>query len=68
VIKYVQPAGPMKPDAKPELVTTTVKAYDLEATGQAMRGLFVVSCLQLSPLRATKALIGVGLLISPRRA
>lgn len=30
-------------DAKPELVTTTVKDYDLAETGKAMRSLFVVS-------------------------
>ncbi|ORY24668.1 inorganic phosphate transporter Pho88 [Naematelia encephala] len=41
VIKYVNPAAPMNPDSKPELVTTTVKDYDLAETGKAMKGLFV---------------------------
>lgn len=27
-------------DAKPELVTTTVRDYDLDQTGKAMKGLF----------------------------
>jgi hypothetical protein len=29
------------PDAKPELVTTTVKDYDLAETGKAMKSLFM---------------------------
>ena len=30
------------PDAKPELVTTTVKDYDLAEAGKGMKGLFTV--------------------------
>ncbi|WVN85837.1 uncharacterized protein L203_100989 [Cryptococcus depauperatus CBS 7841] len=41
VLKYVNPASPMNPGAKPELVTTTVKDYDLAETGKAMRSLFI---------------------------
>ncbi|GFZ43292.1 Inorganic phosphate transport protein PHO88 [Saitozyma sp. JCM 24511] len=41
VLKYVNPPSAMNPDAKPELVTTTVKDYDLVETGKAMRGLFM---------------------------
>ncbi|ODO07297.1 inorganic phosphate transporter pho88 [Cryptococcus wingfieldii CBS 7118] len=41
VIKYVSPASPTNPDAKPELVTTTVKDYDLAETGKAMRSLLI---------------------------
>ncbi|WVQ85296.1 hypothetical protein IAT38_007461 [Cryptococcus sp. DSM 104549] len=41
VLKYVNPAAPMNPDAKPELVTTTVKDYDLAETGKAIRSLFM---------------------------
>ncbi|KAL7423683.1 phosphate transporter (Pho88) [Cryptotrichosporon argae] len=40
VIKYVSPKSPMNPDAKDELVTTTVRDYDLAETSKAMRGLF----------------------------
>ncbi|RSH85848.1 uncharacterized protein EHS24_004028 [Apiotrichum porosum] len=40
VIKYVQPKSPMNPDAKDELVTTTVRDYDLAETGKAMKALF----------------------------
>ncbi|WOO86161.1 SRP-independent targeting protein 3 [Vanrija pseudolonga] len=40
VIKYVQPKSPMNPDSKDELVTTTVRDYDLEETSKAMKGLF----------------------------
>jgi len=42
VLKYVNPPPATSPDAKPELVTTTVKDYDLSETGKALRGLFVV--------------------------
>jgi len=41
VLKYVQPPSAMNSDAKPELVTTTVKDYDLSETGKAMRSLFL---------------------------
>jgi len=40
VLKYVQPPSAMNSEAKPELVTTTVKDYDLSETGKAMRSLF----------------------------
>ncbi|EKD00324.1 inorganic phosphate transporter pho88 [Trichosporon asahii var. asahii CBS 8904] len=40
VIKYVQPKSPMQPDSKDELVTTTVRDYDLAETSKAMKGLF----------------------------
>ncbi|ORX35430.1 inorganic phosphate transporter Pho88 [Kockovaella imperatae] len=40
VLKYVNPATPMNPDSKPELVTTTVRDYDLAETGKAMKSLF----------------------------
>lgn len=40
VIKYVQPKSPMNPDSKDELVTTTVRDYDLAETSKAMKGLF----------------------------
>ncbi|CAK9782194.1 inorganic phosphate transport PHO88 [Cutaneotrichosporon oleaginosum] len=40
VVKYVQPKSPMNPDSKDELVTTTVRDYDLAETGKAMKGLF----------------------------
>ncbi len=43
VLRYVNPPAPTAgADVKPELVTTTVKDYDLAETGKAMRGLFVV--------------------------
>ncbi|WVW80349.1 hypothetical protein I302_102329 [Kwoniella bestiolae CBS 10118] len=41
VLKYVNPAPPMNPDAKPELVQTTVKDYDLAEVGKAIKSLFV---------------------------
>ncbi|ADV21093.1 inorganic phosphate transporter pho88 [Cryptococcus gattii Ru294] len=41
VLKYVNPASPMNPDAKPELVQTTVKDYDLAETGKAIRSLLI---------------------------
>ncbi|WRT65902.1 uncharacterized protein IL334_002853 [Kwoniella shivajii] len=39
VLKYVNPAPPMNPDAKPELVQTTVKDYDLAEVGKAIKSL-----------------------------
>ncbi|KAK4683775.1 hypothetical protein P7C73_g6453, partial [Tremellales sp. Uapishka_1] len=39
VLKYVQPPAPMSQE-EGKLVTTTVKDYDLQQTGAAMKGLF----------------------------
>ncbi|EIW72863.1 inorganic phosphate transporter pho88 [Tremella mesenterica] len=41
VLKYVQPASMTNPDAKPELVTSTVADYDASETKKSMRGLFI---------------------------
>ncbi|WWD18136.1 hypothetical protein CI109_102585 [Kwoniella shandongensis] len=65
VLKYVNPASPMNPDAKPELVTTTVKDYDLAETGKAMKSLFMgvaFMCFLHGYLKYTQPLFIQGLM------
>jgi hypothetical protein len=48
------------PEGKPELVTTTVKDYDLAETGKAMKSLFMgvaMMCFLVS--RATRCSMGI---------
>ncbi|WVR05647.1 hypothetical protein IAU60_002669 [Kwoniella sp. DSM 27419] len=65
VLKYVNPAAPMNPDAKPELVQTTVKDYDLAEVGKAIKSLLVgvaFMCFLHGYLKYTQPLFIQGLM------
>ncbi|WVQ97026.1 hypothetical protein IAU59_004136 [Kwoniella sp. CBS 9459] len=65
VLKYVNPAPAMNPDAKDELVQTTVKDYDLAEVGKAMKSLFVgvaFMCFLHGYLKYTQPLFIQGLM------
>jgi hypothetical protein len=50
--RVVHSADVQDPEGKPELVTTTVKDYDLAETGKAMKSLFMgvaMMCFLVSP-------------------